>query len=71
MFVSLCYRYLQVCLLQGLELEQKALPAENGKSSYRAAADKLIPVFESGDAGRKFEARIVDSLADLIDHLNL
>jgi hypothetical protein len=64
-------RYLQVCLLQGLELEQKTVPSEVGKSSYKAAADKLIQVFESGAAGRKFEARIVECLTDLIEHLTL
>ena len=69
------YRYLQTCLLQGLEQEQKTEPVEYEEAMKttlgRDKSDMLLEVFESGAAGKRFEARMVECFDALLDHLQL
>jgi hypothetical protein len=71
-----CYRYLQTCLLQGLEKEQNTEPAENEDANLKTTlgrdkSDMLMEVFESGAAGKRFEARMVECFDALLDHLQI
>lgn len=74
--IFFCFRYLQTCLLQGLEKEPNVVPVENEDTDSkrtlgRDKSDMLLEVFESGEAGQKFEARMIDCFDDLINHLEL
>lgn len=68
-FFLICYRYLLVVLLQGLEEENKIVSEENG--SKKEHSDTILEAFESGEAGHKFEERVIDCLNDLIEHMEL